>query len=171
MTEGHQKFDINRTTLPWAREVARMEPKTQRRIWFTHAALASFASCEEEIPKSLIEEAINIAIKTSALKQSEDGDYGLKSGDWADLIKELRDKSRHDEGCGEACNDDEKMTEKGRKDKADKILEAIKGGVYDAFHDWYEASPTVSLLIEVPREKEDALRAAIEAAGGKVVAC
>jgi hypothetical protein len=75
------------------------------------------------------------------------------------------------EGCGEACNDDEKMTEKGRKDKADKILEAIKGGVYDALHDWYKASPTVSLLIEVPREKEDELRAAIEAAGGKVVAC
>ena len=88
MTEG--QFDVNKTTLPWAREAAKMAAKSQRQIWLTHAALESFAACEEKIPKEFIDEAISIALRTSALKHSEDGDYVLKSGDWENLIKKLR---------------------------------------------------------------------------------
>lgn len=92
MTEG--QFDINKTTLPWAREAAKMADKSQRQIWLTHAALESFAACEENIPKEFIDEAIGIALRTSELKHSEDGDYVLKSGDWDNLIKKLRGVQR-----------------------------------------------------------------------------
>ena len=94
MTEGHQKFDVNKTTLPWAREAAKMADKSQRQIWLTYTNLEIFASCKEEIPKEFIDEAISIAIETSALKHSEDGDYVLKSGDWENLLKKLRGVQR-----------------------------------------------------------------------------
>ena len=90
MTEGRQKFNVKKTTLPLAREAAKMADKSQRQIWLTHAALESFAACEKKIPKEFIDEAISIALRTSALKHSEDGDYVLKSGDWENLIKKLR---------------------------------------------------------------------------------
>ena len=92
MTEGHQKFDINRTTLPWAREAAKMAAKSQRQIWLTYTNLEIFASCKEEIPKEFIDEAISIALRTSALKQSDDGAYVIKSGDWGNLIDMLMEK-------------------------------------------------------------------------------
>jgi hypothetical protein len=90
MTEG--QFDVNKTTLPWAREADKMADKSQRQIWLTHAALESFAACEEKIPKEFIDEAISIALRTSALKQSEDGAYVIKSGDWGNLIDVLMRK-------------------------------------------------------------------------------
>ena len=92
MTEGRQKFDINRTTLPWAREAAKMADKSQRQIWLTYTNLEIFASCKGKIPKGFIDEAISIALRTSALKQSDDGAYVIKNGDWGNLIDMLMRK-------------------------------------------------------------------------------
>jgi hypothetical protein len=83
-------FNIHKTTLPWAREAAKLAPKWQRQIWLTYNNLAIFASCEEDIPKEQIREALFIAIKTSALSQKEGSSYFVSAEDWLKLIEDLR---------------------------------------------------------------------------------